>query len=74
MSIKAGVVFVSKGLSFMFAYGGRFALRIGWGYDSDLPLRPWPAKSRATHTPAGRRDWCAGWCGFYIGITKGQPA
>jgi hypothetical protein len=40
-------------------------LMIGWGWDRDLPLRPWPAVSR-TPTPKGTPATCFAWFGFFI--------
>ena len=44
-------------------------LRLGWGFDADLPLRPWPA-AHTTTTPRGRHDTCIAWFGFYVGWTR----
>ena len=42
-------------------------LRLGWGYDDDLPLRPWPA-IRRNRMLSSALDLCAAWCGFYVGL------
>lgn len=52
------------------ALAGSIGLRIGWGYDADLPLRLWPA-AHLGRTPAGRSDLCGAWMGLYIGVTWG---
>lgn len=51
--------------------------RVGWGWDADLPLRPWPAAHRKSlestpgvHRCAVRTDWCAAWFGAYIGVSR----
>lgn len=50
-------------------YARALVLRLGWGFDADLPLRPWPAAHSMT-TPRGRHDTCVAWCGFYFGWTR----
>ena len=54
-------------------------IRVGWGWDEDFPLRPWPASfGRWDHFQLGRTmerwryDWCAAWLGFYVGYSKGR--
>lgn len=47
------------------------AFRCGWGYDEDLPLRPWP--SYALITSRTSRDLCIGWFGFYVGFSRELP-
>ena len=44
------------------------ALRLGWGWDAELPLRPWPAVQ--VHSVGRHPDWCIACCGFYVGLTK----
>jgi len=44
-------------------------LRVGWGFDADLPLRPWIAAHLMT-TPKGWHDTCIAWCGFYVGWAR----
>jgi hypothetical protein len=46
---------------------GRAHVRAGWGYDADLPLRPWPAVHRSDRGRLGS-DVCAAWFGFYVGL------
>jgi hypothetical protein len=39
-------------------------LAVGWGYDEEVPLRPWPQvwrKEVANGTRVG-----ASWCGFFV--------
>lgn len=45
--------------------------RCGWGYDEDLPLRPWP--SYALTTSRTSRDLCVGGFGFYVGLSRELP-
>ena len=58
------------GLSLLVRSGDRpFGVRVGWGFDKDLPLRPWPAVARVMAGPGKQhRDLCAGWLGFYVGF------
>lgn len=43
--------------------------RLGWGFDSDLPLRPWMADA-VTRTPnKDLLDVCVSWLGLYMGVT-----
>lgn len=51
--------------------------RVGWGWDADLPLRPWPAMHRknleptpGVHARSVRTDWCVAWFGAYIGVSR----
>jgi hypothetical protein len=50
--------------------------RIGLGWDTDLPLRPWPAchmdlltKAPKVHERAVRQDFCIAFFGLYFGYT-----
>lgn len=45
------------------------AVRVGWGWDEDLPLRPWPGVHLG-YTPSNHnRDLCFAWFGFYVGLS-----
>lgn len=50
----------------------RFGVRVGWGWDVDLPLRPWPA-AKVWATPRGHADACVAWLGFYVGVSEVRP-
>lgn len=67
------LAWTTHGPCLYFGLLGRCGARIGWGWDADLPLRPWPA-THFGHSPAGRRDLCVAWCGFYVGATWGRPS
>ena len=50
--------------------------RLGWGWDQDLPFRPWPAchmslleRAPKVHKFAARQDFCASFLGVYFGLT-----
>lgn len=52
--------------------GAGSGLIVGWGYDSDAPLRPWPqfgVDQRASfrHPDAGVLSWVV-WCGFLLAM------
>lgn len=52
--------------------GGRaLAFRIGWGFDDDLPLRPWPSYSLGNTRLT--RDLTLGWFGLYVGFSRQFP-
>lgn len=51
--------------------GRALAARVGWGFDDDLPLRPWP--SYALTTTRTSRDLCMGCFGFYVGFSRELP-
>lgn len=43
----------------------RAVVSIGWGWDDEHPLRPWPWLTRAP-SPRGNRGFCLSWCGLFI--------
>ena len=48
--------------------GSICALRCGWGWDEDLPLRPWPW-AHLSILKSGANDLCFAWCGLFFGIS-----
>lgn len=44
--------------------------RWGWGWDSDLPLCPWPAYHAAPMPRSGVVDRCWSWFGFFYGVAE----
>lgn len=38
--------------------------QLGWGWDTEHPLRPWPWLTR-TPTPQGNLGFCLSWCGGF---------
>jgi hypothetical protein len=56
---------------------GVIVYRLGWGWDGDLPLRPWPAchmtmleRAPRVHEHAARQDFCVAFLGLYFGMCK----
>lgn len=48
-------------------YGvGTFILVAGWGYDTDMPLRPWPQWRWRAKTPKGNTIASASMGGFFV--------
>lgn len=43
------------------------AFRIGWGYDEELPLRPWPTACLTVTNSFEAPDFCISLLGFYFG-------
>lgn len=49
------------------------ALVVGWGYDMEVPLRPWPRVWMDKTSPSGKNITTGlAWCGFFF--TAGRPA
>jgi hypothetical protein len=47
---------------------GRWAMAAGWGYDDDMPLRPWPQYLKKTLPKSGGLYRVLGISGFFISI------
>lgn len=43
---------------------------LGFGWDEEQPLRPWPQLSTRP-TPKGNTGWCLVWCGVYLQVRRG---
>jgi hypothetical protein len=54
----------------IFEWPSVWAFRIGWGYDDEVPIRPWP-KWHRKQTEKGYQDFCIGLMGFYVGFSWG---
>jgi hypothetical protein len=66
--LRLALAWVDHGPCVALVFDKRAAVRIGWGHDHDLPLRPWPAYHLG-RTPKGHQDLCVSWFGLYFGVT-----
>lgn len=49
-------------------------IQVGWGFDDEMPLRPWPMWQCENTTPKGHPRFVLTWCGFFVGVNyKGKP-
>lgn len=47
----------------------RLALVVGWGWDTDCPLRPWPVTYRE-RAPGGSQVRGIVWCGLFVAVGR----
>ena len=45
----------------------RLVAVLGWGWDEEHPLRPWPWLT-TTPTRGGHPGFCVSWCGFFLNV------
>lgn len=58
---------------FLLRHGQWLVQMVGWGWDDETPIRPWPTL-RSSTTAAGHRVTTLACCGFFAAFYKSRRA